>query len=68
MEFIDICRQAIKNKTLGNFSAGDSSDSIRNKMIELNGGSTKINLKTFYRGCTVFADAGASAFHHQRRY
>lgn len=55
MEFIDICRQAIKNKTLGNFSAGDSSDSIRNKMIELNGGSAKINLKTFYRGSALFS-------------
>lgn len=55
MEFVNICKQAIKNKTLGNFSAGDSSDAIRNKMIELNGGSTKVNIKTFHRGSALFS-------------
>ena len=55
MEIVEICKQAIRNKKLGNFSAGESSDAIRNKLIEMNGGSTKVNIKTFHRGTPMFS-------------
>ena len=38
----------------GDFSAFDKSESIREALIEANGGSTTINFKTFHRGNAVF--------------
>lgn len=38
----------------GNFSAKQTSDELREAFVELNGGSTKINPKTFYRGNELF--------------
>lgn len=38
----------------GKFSAKETSEELRNAFIELNGGSTKINPKTFYRGNELF--------------
>lgn len=55
MEIVEICKQAIRNKKLGNFSASDSSDAIRKALLEMNGGSTKVNIKTFHRGTPMFS-------------
>ena len=45
---------AIRGK-ITDYSAGETSDKLRNAFIKLNGGSTKINPKTFYRGNDLFA-------------
>ena len=37
-----------------NYSARETSESLRKAFIDLNGGSTKINLKNFYRGNELF--------------
>ncbi len=46
---------AIKRLPVENYSEGQTSEAIRNALIELNGGSTKLNHKTFYRGSQLFA-------------
>lgn len=45
---------AIHKKPMGHYSANETSECLRNAFIELNGGSTKINPKTFYRGSELF--------------
>ena len=45
---------AIRGRKLGNYSSGETSDSLRKAFIELNGGSNKINKKTFHRGNELF--------------
>ena len=55
MEVLKIMLDAVKGKSVENYSKGQTSDAIRNAMIEANGGSDKINLKTFYRGSEIFS-------------
>lgn len=56
MEYNDILSVAIDAVRGVNdkFSAGQTSDELRAAFIELNGGSDKINPKTFYRGNPLF--------------
>ena len=52
-EILSVAIDAVRGVT-GNFSAKQTSDELRAAFIELNGGSTKINPKTFYRGNALF--------------
>lgn len=56
MERNDILSVAIDavHGVTGNYSAKQTSDELREAFIALNGGSTKINPKTFYRGNELF--------------
>lgn len=53
-DLLKVAVDTIRGKLDGNFTAEQSSDALRNAFIELNGGSTKINPKTFYRGNALF--------------
>lgn len=55
MEVLKVMIDAIKGVNLENYSKKDTSEAIRNALIEMNGGSTKINLKNFYRGSELYA-------------
>ena len=54
-DILQVALDTIKGKVAGNFSASDAAESLREAMIELNGGSTKINVKTFHRGNELYA-------------
>ena len=57
MDRKDILKVAIDlmhGKIAGNYSTQDAAESLRCALIEANGGSTKINIKTFYRGNKLF--------------
>ncbi len=45
---------AIKGVNFENYSAAQTSEAIRNALIEMNGGSTKITPKNFYRGSELY--------------
>ena len=45
---------AIHKIPMGNYSAAETSECLREALIDLNGGSTKLNPKTFYRGSELF--------------
>lgn len=45
---------AIHKIPMGHYSAKETSECLRNALIDLNGGSTKLNYKTFYRGSELF--------------
>lgn len=53
-EILSVAIDAVKGVSDGKFSAKQTSDELREAFIELNGGSTKINPKTFYRGNALF--------------
>lgn len=55
MEVLKVMIDAIKGVNLENYSKKDTSEAIRNALIEMNGGSTRINLKNFYRGSELYA-------------
>ena len=55
MEVLKIMIDAIKGVNMENYSKGETSEAIRNALIEMNGGSKKLNLKTFYRGSQLYA-------------
>lgn len=50
---LTIMVDAIKGDT-GNYTKAQASEGIRAALIEMNGGSKKINLKTFHRGSELF--------------
>lgn len=52
---LTVAIDAIKGRSLGNYTTAETSDALRNAMIEMNGGSTKISPKTFYKGTPLFA-------------
>lgn len=54
--FIQVLSTAIDavKGNIENYSARETSDSLRKAFIDLNGGSNKINLKNFYRGNELF--------------
>ena len=54
---LTVAIDAIRGRSMGNYTAADTSDALRNAFIELNGGSTKISPKTFYKGTPLFAVA-----------
>jgi len=55
MELIQVMKDAVKGITMENYTKGQTSEAIRNALIEANGGSTKISLKTCYRGSEIYS-------------
>ena len=55
MELLQVMIDAVKGTYQENYTKGQTSDAIRNALIEANGGSNKINIKNFYRGSQVYA-------------
>lgn len=53
-DFIKLALDAMNGRVAGEYSAHDTSESIREALIEANGGSTTINMKTFHRGNALF--------------
>ena len=54
LDVVKITTDAIRGRGSKEFSTAERSDALRNAFIEMNGGSTKINPKTFYRGNALF--------------
>lgn len=52
---LTVAIDAVKGRAVGNYTTADTSEALRNAFIELNGGSTKISPKTFYKGTPLFA-------------
>lgn len=52
---LSVAIDAVKGRSMGNYTTADTSDALRNAFIELNGGSTKISPKNFYKGTPLFA-------------
>jgi hypothetical protein len=55
MEALKIMIDAVKGVNMENYSKSETSEAIRNALIEMNGGSKKLNLKNFYRGSQLYA-------------
>ena len=53
-DMLKLALDTMQGRVKGDFSAHDKSESIREALIEANGGSTVINFKTFHRGNKVF--------------
>lgn len=54
-DFIKMALDIMRDRVKGDFSAFDKSESIREALIEANGGSTVLDYKTFHRGNKVYA-------------
>lgn len=54
LNVIKLMVDAIEGKVEGNFSAEQTTKTLREAMIEANGGSTVVNYKTFHRGTPLF--------------
>ena len=54
-KILTVAIDAVKGRSMGNYTAADTSESLRNAFIEMNGGSTKISPKTFYKGTPLYA-------------
>jgi len=52
-EFLKVAVDAIYGKVEG-YSLEQTNEALRSALIEMNGGSNKINIKTFYRGNALF--------------
>lgn len=52
---LTVAIEAVRGRAMGNYTAADASDAIRNALIEMNGGSTKLSPKTFYKGTPLYA-------------
>ncbi len=55
MELLQVMLDAVKGNAMENYTKGQTSEAIRNALVEANGGSTKINIKTAYRGSKIFS-------------
>ena len=42
-KILTVAIDAVRGRSMGNYTAADASDALRNAFIELNGGSTKIS-------------------------
>ena len=51
---IKVAVDAIGNKVKGNFSSEDTLESLRAAFIDANGGSNKLDIRTFHRGNELF--------------
>lgn len=54
-DILSVAIDLVHGKVAGNYSNSDTAESLRKAMIDLNGGSTKINVKTFHRGNELYA-------------
>ena len=52
---LTVAIEAVKGHAVGNYTAAETSEALRNAFIEMNGGSTKISPKNFYKGTPLFA-------------
>lgn len=52
---LTVAINAIKGRAMGNYTTVETSDALRNALIEMNGGSTKLSPKTFYKGTPLFS-------------
>lgn len=55
MDVLKIMIDAVKGNSMENYTKGQTSEAIRNALIEMNGGSKKIDLKNFYRGSQLYS-------------
>lgn len=55
MELLQVMLDAVKGVSMENYTKGQTSEAIRNALIEANGGSTKVNLKTMYRSSKIYS-------------
>lgn len=55
MEVVKIAIDAIKGVSSGNYSKAQTSEAIRQALIEANGGSNKLSPKTFVRGSELYS-------------
>lgn len=44
----------VKGNVEGNYTVAQAEDTLRSALVEMNGGSTKLNVKTFHRGNELF--------------
>lgn len=51
---VKLAIDAIQGKVTGNYTKDQTAETLRQALIEANGGSTKVNIKKFYRGHKVF--------------
>lgn len=54
-DIISVALDCIKGKVAGNYSVSEVKESLRQALVDLNGGSTKINIKNFHRGNELFS-------------
>lgn len=54
-DILSVAIDLVHGKVAGDYSNSDAAESLRKAMIDLNGGSTKINVKTFHRGNDLYA-------------
>lgn len=54
MDVLKIMIDAVRGNSMENYTKGQTSEAIRNALIEMNGGSNKINFKNFYKGSELF--------------
>lgn len=55
MEVLKMMIDTVKGKSMEGYSKGQTSEAIRNALIELNGGEKKIDMKKFYRGSEMYS-------------
>lgn len=55
MELLQVMIDAVKGNCIENYSKSQTSEAIRNALIETNGGSKKLDMKTFYRGSQLYS-------------
>lgn len=54
-DFVKLALDTMQGRVSGEFSAHDKSESLREALIEANGGSTVLDFKTFHRGNKAYA-------------
>ena len=55
MEVLKMMIDTVKGKSMEGYSKGQTSEAIRNALIELNGGEKKLDMKKFYRGSEMYS-------------
>jgi len=53
-DILQVATDAIKGKVEGNFTTEQTAEALRAALVEVNGGTNKINPKTFFRGNALF--------------
>lgn len=54
MDVLKIMIDAVRGTCMENYTKGQTSEAIRNALVEMNGGKNKIDLKKFYRGSDLY--------------
>lgn len=53
-DVLSLAIDMVKGKVAGDYSVSDAEATLRSALVEMNGGSTKLNVKTFHRGNALF--------------